>query len=895
MEDSKSLLLLKTIIDDDVRALKELCEDTPELKGYKLGNLPLASVAVLFGSTKTTEYLLGFYRDTNVFSEHDAPEELKEKQKEIITDAVFSGARFIEPAEIAYLIADEKTSEAILKKAGLKTVSARNRYEKILEEKGVHSLTTKGNNEFALRTKDGKRNVKIRAFVILAAVAFVLAIIVPVTVLACLRVKVSYYDGAILYGEESGLRGKDITISDPEKTGYTFLGWFTDKDLTVSANGKLPNKSGNYYAGWQINEYTVIFDVGDYVFENDFENVNTAKYGTKLIMPVPKLTGKLFVGWFDESGNMVTDNVYTQNITLKPRFVDFENNSIDNPYEITSQEQTLFLSEQEGYFVFKDGLVFDEKYISSGAFTSYSKGFSGVLVGDNRTIFVDKASNPIFLTIGENGTVKDLTIVVRDNITLNDYNYDRYGVLVGLNSGRIENVRVSFSRKFEGIATFAAIQSKIAIGSVGGIAGSNAGIIENSVIDGKLQSGILSTYPTVNYTGGIAGSNSGKIVSCSSEAEIEANIWNGGIGGIVGYNIGVTQSSRNFSHIVVKGVTTATTTDIIDSLVCQAGGIVSSNMVSRRNSELSVGKIIDCSNFGTVEYSTAIMTGYLGGIAGYSQGEIERSESGVGSSVVLKETEYLCYLGGIVGFAARRSEGKISICVNRATVSGGDKGYAYVGGIAGESISENADDKLVISFSDNYGTVSGGCYMGGIVGNAVSTEISKCIFAGKVEGFSREKYTLILGGIAGGAVQSDVSSSISKGSIESKSGDFSTYNYVGGLVGECIDSRVFSSVFVGSLSTKDNDTLGLLFSLINLLNKNSSISDSYAISDGVTYAYNDYDGSVDNDGKLVYHDENDINKPLIHPSNDGLVEKIEDLNNKNLSGISVSDGEVVRE
>lgn len=892
MEEYDPRQILEAIKNDDLVATKEIIEQNPEVKGYKLGIFPLVSVAVMLESKSVAEYLFGLYRETFVFSEHLLPDELADKQNELFSDEIFTNARFIEPVEVAYLLFDEKTADNVLKKTGIKTVTARSRLEKLLAEKGEYVLVRKGKDDFSIRRVDPKKNNRIRTFILISAIALVIAVIVPVMTLAFLKVNVNYYDGSILYGTEKGLGGAEITIEPPEKDGYTFLGWFTDKELTRQANGKLPKKSGNYYAGWQINEYTVIFDIGDYRFEEEFDTVNVGKYMTKLIMPIPKLSGKLFVGWYDENGELVSDNLYTKNRTLTPKFVDFENNSFQNPYEITDTEQLLFLSEQSGYFTFKDGLTFDENYISSGAFTRYSKGFAGTLSGENRTIYVSSCNVPVFLSIAEQGIVKDLNIVVTDKVVLDDYGYDRYGVLVALNGGKIENVHVNFSKKYASSEPVD-ISSKVLINSVGGIVGSNTGVIQNCTVDGKLRVEIMSVFPTVNYTGGVSGSNSGNITSCSVGAEIQANIWNGGIAGIVGYNLGSVEKCKTYSRIVAKGVMNTTATDIIDSLVCQIGGIVSSNMATTRNSKLTIGSITEGEFFGSIEYTTVVMTGYIGGIAGYSSGDIVKSQSGQNSSISVLESEYLNYLGGIVGFIARRSEGELTDCVNRAKLSGGNKGYAYIGGIAGESIAENGDDKLIISNSESLADIDGGCYMGGIVGSAVSTSIRKCVFDGNIESVSRKEYTVISGGIAGGTLQSEIVSSVSKGKIESKSKTYDTYNYVGGLVGECIDSTITSSIFAGILSTKNNDTSGLLFSIINILNNNCSLSDCYAVTDGEHVSFNDYDGRVDENGKLLYHDETDENKPLLHPSDQGLVDGIGELKDKPLTDIEIVEDEII--
>lgn len=166
---------------------------------------------------------------------------------------------------------------------------------------------------------------------------------------------------------------------------------------------------------------------------------------------------------------------------------------------------------------------------------------------------------------------------------------------------------------------------------VGGIAGSNAGVIEGCSFSG--------TVTASEYAGGIAGINQagGLITDCISEGTVSAYHF---CGGITGSNEGAIRDCTNLSgvnvtaqqnDIDISDITLGTLTSTESATVTtDIGGIAG----------ISSGAIIACSNRGAVGYKHM---GYnVGGIAGLQSGYIADCEN-YGAVSGRKE------VGGIVG------------------------------------------------------------------------------------------------------------------------------------------------------------------------------------------------------------------------------------------------------
>ena len=91
-----------------------------------------------------------------------------------------------------------------------------------------------------------------------------------------------------------------VTLLNPTKTGYTFVGWFTDDKFTSSVVTKLENEHGDktFYANYSIKKYTISFNTNG---GTEVEPI-TQNYQTSVTAPfAPAKNGYKFEGWYSDS------------------------------------------------------------------------------------------------------------------------------------------------------------------------------------------------------------------------------------------------------------------------------------------------------------------------------------------------------------------------------------------------------------------------------------------------------------------------------------------------------------------------------------------------------------------------------------------------------------------
>ena len=111
---------------------------------------------------------------------------------------------------------------------------------------------------------------------------------------------------------------------DMTYTGHTFKGWYDNENLTgspVTAIGGAETGNKEYWAKWEINQYTITFDTNG---GSEIAPI-TQDYGTEITAPEnPTRKGYTFKGWDKE----IPETMPAENITVKAQWE-------INPYTIT--------------------------------------------------------------------------------------------------------------------------------------------------------------------------------------------------------------------------------------------------------------------------------------------------------------------------------------------------------------------------------------------------------------------------------------------------------------------------------------------------------------------------------------------------------------------------------
>ncbi|MCK7488540.1 MAG: InlB B-repeat-containing protein [Bacillus subtilis] len=195
-----------------------------------------------------------------------------------------------------------------------------------------------------------------------------------------------------------------LTLLDPEREGYTFLGWYTNTALTtplVATN--MPANDLTIYAKWSVNAYTISFEeYGGSTVSNITQN-----YGTNVVKPAnPTKTGYTFGGWYVDS-EFSTPYAFTymhaEDIILyakwiaNPYTISFDTNGGSAVGDITQD----YLSELTAPTApTKDGYTFDGWYTTEAWTTAYV--FSTMPAG-NITIYAKWTLNNYTIDFVENG------------------------------------------------------------------------------------------------------------------------------------------------------------------------------------------------------------------------------------------------------------------------------------------------------------------------------------------------------------------------------------------------------------------------------------------------------------------------------------------------------------
>ena len=150
---------------------------------------------------------------------------------------------------------------------------------------------------------------------IMLAVAVLLSVAVLLT--ACNKdgenaYKVVFMDGDEVVYTRDVLPNTAVLYTPEQEAGRTFLGWFTDPELTVPFDGSQGITSDmTVYGKWKVEQFTVTFVDSD----GNVISEQTVDYGDSAVPPaadeIPDKDGYSFSGWSGSYDNVTSDLVLT--------------------------------------------------------------------------------------------------------------------------------------------------------------------------------------------------------------------------------------------------------------------------------------------------------------------------------------------------------------------------------------------------------------------------------------------------------------------------------------------------------------------------------------------------------------------------------------------------------
>lgn len=169
------------------------------------------------------------------------------------------------------------------------------------------------------------------------------------------------------YTIESGL----ITLKDPTRVGYTFVGWYNGEQLVTTIDS---NTLENIYltAKWTVNSYKLTFDVDGNLTEKNF------KYGESITaIENPTKVGHTFVGWSEE----LPETMPANDITVEAKWAI---NSYDITYDLAGGVNN---SENPTAYTIESGLITLKNPTREGyTFLGWYNGEQLVTIIDSNTL-----------------------------------------------------------------------------------------------------------------------------------------------------------------------------------------------------------------------------------------------------------------------------------------------------------------------------------------------------------------------------------------------------------------------------------------------------------------------------------------------------------------------------
>ena len=190
---------------------------------------------------------------------------------------------------------------------------------------------------------------------------------------------------------------------DVNKTGYTFLGWFTEgvggeeKEL-----GSKVEYDHTLYAQWRANNYTVTFNVngGDDLEEPSKAVTFHSTYGT---LPTPTRMGHTFLGWFNEYNESITSETTVTSPMNHALYAQWRANEYTVTFDFANGTKV------EKVFYFNDDIIYPDDFVREGYMFVEWNPRPDVMPSNNLTINAQWTPKNYTATFDANGG-NELTI-----------------------------------------------------------------------------------------------------------------------------------------------------------------------------------------------------------------------------------------------------------------------------------------------------------------------------------------------------------------------------------------------------------------------------------------------------------------------------------------------------
>lgn len=220
---------------------------------------------------------------------------------------------------------------------------------------------------------------------------------------------------------------------EPTRTGYTFLGWYTDRSGGTKVENTTQVTTAQYHvlcAHWKANKYTVTFDAQGGTFPNGGSTTQTMnlEYDRSYSVPQqnPTKSGYVFEGWYTQKtdGTQVTSLTLMstpQNHTLYARWRKIEKTTVTvGGVTLTYEGAPVYAKTDSEGKVTKDGsssdynIMLEEGELTLKNATICSQNTNGALYTENALVIKLEGTNTVTSTINSEYGI----YVYQNNLTI---------------------------------------------------------------------------------------------------------------------------------------------------------------------------------------------------------------------------------------------------------------------------------------------------------------------------------------------------------------------------------------------------------------------------------------------------------------------------------------------